>query len=410
MELDGLTARRIAGEPNVILPVWHDVGADDIRSYSLPLADLVAAKSSEGVDAIADRIVSVLNEIAAGEEPQRALGGELSTDERPSPTAKSTHTTLTAAHMSTIQTKRVSALSFSPDSQNLAVATATNSVQIFDTAKWSQRLLLRQSRLSEASIFTVAFSPLGYELATGGSVVDGGLVQLWYTDNGRRGIKIPHAASVWALAFSPDGQWLVTGDMDGNVHIWKDVGSAKLLMRMAHNDQIYGVAFSPDGHRFATGSSDRTARIWDSRTGKPIAILAHDHGARAVEFSADSRLLATVDTHPLIWDAFTGTKLSTLSPKPASVGGHICLDVAFSPDARFVAAAYSDNTVRLYNTHTGAELAKLPHGHVVHAVTFSPNGRWLASGDGPWKTTLGPWWTGLRSGPGALHIWRLAET
>jgi hypothetical protein len=60
-ELDGLTARQIAGEENVILPVLHNIGFDDVRSYSLPLADLVAARSSDGVKAIGDRVVHVLD-------------------------------------------------------------------------------------------------------------------------------------------------------------------------------------------------------------------------------------------------------------------------------------------------------------------------------------------------------------
>jgi DNA-binding beta-propeller fold protein YncE len=72
-ELDGLNARQIAGELNVILPVWHDVDLDDVRSYSAPLADLVAAKSSDGVEVIANRIVRVLNRLAAGDAPERAL-------------------------------------------------------------------------------------------------------------------------------------------------------------------------------------------------------------------------------------------------------------------------------------------------------------------------------------------------
>jgi DNA-binding beta-propeller fold protein YncE len=72
-ELDGLNARQIAGEPNVILPVWHDVDLDDVRSYSAPLADVVAAKSSDGVEAIANRIVRVLNRLTAGDAPERAL-------------------------------------------------------------------------------------------------------------------------------------------------------------------------------------------------------------------------------------------------------------------------------------------------------------------------------------------------
>jgi hypothetical protein len=65
-ELDCLTARQIAGEPNVILPIWHELGLDEIRSYSLPLADLVAAKSSDGVEAVAHAVIRALRERAAG--------------------------------------------------------------------------------------------------------------------------------------------------------------------------------------------------------------------------------------------------------------------------------------------------------------------------------------------------------
>jgi hypothetical protein len=72
-ELDGLTARWIAGEPNVILPVWHEVDFDAVRSFSAPLAGLVAAKSSDGVEVIAERIVRVLRKIADGETPEHAL-------------------------------------------------------------------------------------------------------------------------------------------------------------------------------------------------------------------------------------------------------------------------------------------------------------------------------------------------
>jgi TIR domain len=72
-ELDGLTARHIAGEQRVILPVWHEVGLGDVRSYSPPLADLFAASSSKGVDAVADAVVRVLRKRVAGAGPQDAL-------------------------------------------------------------------------------------------------------------------------------------------------------------------------------------------------------------------------------------------------------------------------------------------------------------------------------------------------
>jgi TIR domain len=39
-ELDGLTARQLAGELNIIVPVWHEVGLAEVRSYS-PMPQLI---------------------------------------------------------------------------------------------------------------------------------------------------------------------------------------------------------------------------------------------------------------------------------------------------------------------------------------------------------------------------------
>jgi hypothetical protein len=44
----------------VILPVWHNVTAADVRQYSLPLADKVAADSSEGVSALVAKLLEVI--------------------------------------------------------------------------------------------------------------------------------------------------------------------------------------------------------------------------------------------------------------------------------------------------------------------------------------------------------------
>jgi uncharacterized protein YuzE len=75
-ELDGLTARQIAGEENVILPVWHDVGVDEVREYSAPLADLFAARSGAGVATVAENILRVLDRLVAGDRPEAALSGK----------------------------------------------------------------------------------------------------------------------------------------------------------------------------------------------------------------------------------------------------------------------------------------------------------------------------------------------
>ena len=50
-ELDGLVAREVQGK-KVLLPVWHEVGYDDIVKFSPTLADKLGISSARGIDAV----------------------------------------------------------------------------------------------------------------------------------------------------------------------------------------------------------------------------------------------------------------------------------------------------------------------------------------------------------------------
>jgi hypothetical protein len=65
-ELDGLVAREVHGV-KVILPVWHGIGADQVRAYSPTLADRYAASSEEGLDHVIGELVRA---IRRGDEPE----------------------------------------------------------------------------------------------------------------------------------------------------------------------------------------------------------------------------------------------------------------------------------------------------------------------------------------------------
>ena len=64
------------------------------------------------------------------------------------------------------------------------------------------------------------------------------------------------------MAFSPDGQRIVSGSVDKTVEIW-DANSGKELGTLTGHNVIC-VAFSPDGQRIVSGSSDNTLKIWDA--------------------------------------------------------------------------------------------------------------------------------------------------
>ena len=58
-ELDELTAREELGE-KVILPVWHNINKAKVTYYSPILTDIVAAKSSIGIEAVTNKLIKAI--------------------------------------------------------------------------------------------------------------------------------------------------------------------------------------------------------------------------------------------------------------------------------------------------------------------------------------------------------------
>src|SRR5262249_26957359 len=54
--------------------------------------------------------------------------------------------------------------------------------------------------------------------------------------------------------------------------------------------------------------------------------------------------------------------------------------VAFSPDSKYVVSGSEDNTVRVWETATGKEVARMTHNDIVLSVAFSPDGKYVVSG------------------------------
>jgi TIR domain len=60
-ELDGLVTREMAGERQIILPLWHEISKDEVMRHSPSLADKVALQTAVySVQEIADQIVDVI--------------------------------------------------------------------------------------------------------------------------------------------------------------------------------------------------------------------------------------------------------------------------------------------------------------------------------------------------------------
>jgi hypothetical protein len=110
---------------------------------------------------------------------------------------------------------------------------------------------------------------------------------------------------VKSVAWSPDGNRLLTGSTDGTARVWEAAGGRELLTLKGHAGIVYSAAWSPDGARLATASWDGTAKVWDAAGGRELLTLnGHTGAVFSVSWSPDGRRLATRGMDGVgVWEA-----------------------------------------------------------------------------------------------------------
>ena len=106
--------------------------------------------------------------------------------------------------------------------------------------------------------------------------------------------RMAHASGVTKAVFSPDGQWILTGETDGMARTWNAQTGTAISDPMVHDNELFDVNFSPDGAYVATASADNTARVWNAQSGEPVTPpLLHSGGVNTVSFDEASRTITT---------------------------------------------------------------------------------------------------------------------
>ena len=120
-----------------------------------------------------------------------------------------------------------------------------------------------------------------------------------------------------ALAFTPDGQTLLTSNAQDLVTVW-DVESGNCLKTVPGIGDSYwlrSVAFSADSSLLAAASSDQTVKLWDVNTGQLLRTFpCHAGRPWVVALSADQQVLASATNEGsiMLWERQTGERLMTL--------------------------------------------------------------------------------------------------
>jgi WD40 repeat protein len=260
-----------------------------------------------------------------------------------------------------------------------------------------------------AGVLAVAFSPDGKRLASGDAK---GVVKVWDRRSLRATLSLRgHTAAVRAVAFSPDGKSLASGGADGAVRLWDSASGQRLVTLAGHAAGVTGLAFDPTGrdgdHRLAfTGGEpfNGVLRLWgDPTKGKAPGVRPWHNLLAAVAFSPDGKSLATAgpDGSVTAWD------VATLKPVRAFRGQTErtvpWASVALSTDGKWLAAGSPHGVVQVWHAATARELfsALTPTQAGVWGLAFGgPKGRILAAATA--ENTVQGWFT--RSGLPAFTL------
>ena len=227
----------------------------------------------------------------------------------------------------------------------------------------------------EEAVTSVAFSPDGQIIVSGS---DDKTVRLWDLQGNLIGQPFRHESCVTSVTFSPDGQMIVSGTDGKTVRLWDLQGHPIVQPIQGHISAVRSVAFSPDGQIIVSGSDDKTVRLWDLQ-GHPISQLFQGHQAsvNSIAFSPDGQMIVSgsSDKTVRLWD-LQGRDIG----QPFQGHEDSINSVAFSPNGQSIVSVSNDRTVRLWDLQ-GNLIGQPFQGHEgsVTSVAFSPDGQSIVS-------------------------------
>ena len=258
----------------------------------------------------------------------------------------------------------VNSIAFSPDGQMLISGGDDYAFKLWDVPRKRHIATLDHiNNRSRSQVKAVDFSPNRQLLATAGFDV-----KLWDIPTRRELHTLEHGRWVLAVAFSPDGRMLATGDESGYVNIW-DVQTQQIIVQLDGDlTAVYTLMFSPDGKILASGGYEGKIELWKVEGWVQLGTLNVGATTHTIRFSPDSSTLANTGYESVgLWKVDSGEKIATLTGHAGWVNA-----VAFSPDGRRLISGGDDETLRIWDV---TAYRAIPEEDMVRIIYFLPRDR-----------------------------------
>lgn len=281
----------------------------------------------------------------------------------------------------------IGGLEFDKESRVLAITSRLGTLHFYDV---DGRRELAKVKTHNLSTGRLARSADGKWLAVGSG---DGAVKLVRMRSAMRPNVYWHDDSVRAVAFLPEGNQLVAGDIQGNLKIWDFESAESLPLETLSNKPLTTLAIQPRGKLIAAGGGGSLCGLWDRESHKLVdKIDLGEHGVISLAFTPSGRRLALAvrDGPVLIYDVDDWKqprlKIDQLEA-PATA-------VVFSANERFLIAAHLNGQVNVFDASNGQLREHLLHLRTIPiAMCLCEQGRLLAVG----------------TDAGEIHLWDLAS-
>ncbi|MFO0969378.1 MAG: WD40 repeat domain-containing protein [Gemmataceae bacterium] len=231
-------------------------------------------------------------------------------------------------------------VAWSADGSYLATA-AGKKVRLFNQAGEP----LREWANHPSTVADIQWRPRGLELASAAY----GKLSVFKPSQDEPLHVFEWKGSMLALAWSPDGKHIATGDQDSTVHFWI-VKTGRDLMMSGYPSKVRELSWDPTGRYLATGGSP-TICVWDT-AGKGPA------GTKPIELEGHAELvkaLAYQSFGPLLASACAGGRLALWSPAKSEktltqeAHGSGATQLAWAPDDKRLALGCESGEVAVYS-------------------------------------------------------------
>eukprot|EP00898_Chlorokybus_atmophyticus_P003311 jgi/Chlat1/3981/Chrsp26S04042 len=192
-----------------------------------------------------------------------------------------------------------------------------------------------------------------------------------------------HTKGVHAIRFFPKtGHLLLSASMDTKVKIWDVYGNGKCMRTyMGHSKPVRDICFTNNGQQFLSASYDRNIKLWDTETGQVVSTFSTGKVPYVVKFNPDNDkqhifLAGMSDKKIIQWDTRTGKLEQEYDQHLGAVN-----TITFVDDNRRFVTSSDDKSLRVWEFGIPVVIKYIsePHMHSMPALTLHPNGNWLAA-------------------------------